>query len=251
MAAAELTIEGTLQKRRPTNFLGSLTQSSGFKTRQCKLIGTTFSWSDTDTNEEIGSVDVLKAECDGKAMHAGGSDQEAPLTHLVFKLTPEKAKGKPMELKASTVGDARLWIKALQNASIGITGPMKKEKIDPVVIPPPVTTTETGDERDGMVEYLKKKNSAIDAASESESDKVSPPLKAPPTPPSAPPSSPPAVPAPPAPPSSPPAVPAPPAPPAMPSSPPPSAPPPAPPAMPSSPPPSAPPPPPPTSEQAE
>jgi len=114
------TMSGVLFKRRPTNMMASAIAGAGWKTRHCTLVGTLFSWAESESSETLGYCEMLGAECDGKAMHAGGSDQEAPPTHYLFKVTPKKENGKPMELKAPTVGDVRQWVKALQNASKGI-----------------------------------------------------------------------------------------------------------------------------------
>jgi hypothetical protein len=41
--------------------MGSLSQTSGFKTRHCSLVGTLFTWADTKTMEAIGYCDVRGA----------------------------------------------------------------------------------------------------------------------------------------------------------------------------------------------
>lgn len=99
-------------------------------------------------------------QCDGKAMHAGGSDMEAPEAHYVFKLEAKNGKThlffvpiafilqsqwsacahdtqteKPMELKAATVGDARNWIKAIQAASKGLPPPGLSPTVTPASNP--------------------------------------------------------------------------------------------------------------------
>lgn len=114
------TLKGTLMKRRPNNIMGSLSAKSGWKTRHCMLQANCFSWAEDESSAMLGTVDMTGAKVDGKAMHAGGSDIEADQKLRVFKVVPLAEHGKPIELQAATVNDAREWIKALQNSSNGI-----------------------------------------------------------------------------------------------------------------------------------
>jgi len=101
-----VVMKGTLAKRRPTNLL-----AGGWKTRFFQLDNSgILEWSDTETGEFLGAVDIINAECDGKALHAGGNDSALQ----VFNVTPVKAKGKPMELRAGCGDDARDWLKAIK-----------------------------------------------------------------------------------------------------------------------------------------
>uniref|UniRef100_A0A7S2SIK7 PH domain-containing protein n=1 Tax=Rhizochromulina marina TaxID=1034831 RepID=A0A7S2SIK7_9STRA len=110
------SVSGILQKRRPTNIMAAL--SPGWKTRQCTIRGSMFSWSEHD-GSELGEVDLSGAKVDGEALRAGGSDMDSQPKHLIISIKPEKQHGKPMELKAASVSDARQWIQFLQQASKG------------------------------------------------------------------------------------------------------------------------------------
>jgi len=164
--------------------MGSLSNTSGFKTRHCVLVGTIFSWSEGEGTESLGSCDVTgavvradsgyfalaqmgravvdcaraspaadsifaatgglhfarlrpsfnrvqnkertiyrpdactpcvfhartHAQCDGKAMHAGGSDLDAPPAMLLFKLTPAKGAQVLICLLPCSNGAHRCWV---------------------------------------------------------------------------------------------------------------------------------------------
>lgn len=67
--------------------LGSIGGSGGWKTRFFQLDNSgVMEWSDCDSGEFIGAVDILNAQVDGKALYAGGDDA----TLQSFTLTPTK-----------------------------------------------------------------------------------------------------------------------------------------------------------------
>jgi hypothetical protein len=79
--------QSPLQKRRPTNLLGSMSGGGGWKTRYFQLDNSgVLEWSDCDTGEFIGAVDIQNAQVDGKALYAGGDDASLQS----FTLTPVK-----------------------------------------------------------------------------------------------------------------------------------------------------------------
>jgi len=54
--------KGVLFKRRPTNMMASAIAGAGWKTRHCTLVGTLFSWAESESSETLGYCEMLGAE---------------------------------------------------------------------------------------------------------------------------------------------------------------------------------------------
>lgn len=104
-------ISGVIEKRRPGMF-------SGWKTRFCELKGKNFTWSEEkDANEILGSLDIRGTTIDGPSLRTGCSEVNAPKDLMLVNIVP--GTGKNIELRAQTLGDARMLIKILQATSKG------------------------------------------------------------------------------------------------------------------------------------
>uniref|UniRef100_A0A7S2RIQ9 WW domain-containing protein n=1 Tax=Rhizochromulina marina TaxID=1034831 RepID=A0A7S2RIQ9_9STRA len=107
-------IKGRLSKRQHGLLKG------GWKQRYCTLEGNVLSWYDNeDAPAPLGSLDVTGAKVDGEAMRCGGGDAQGPEKHMVISIEPRQEVGRPLELKAETVSEARRWIVVLQGVARG------------------------------------------------------------------------------------------------------------------------------------